>query len=701
VKYLSRRWLWVALLILTPVAAGSLLLVGRSRVESASAQGIVNLFFTATPTSSNGAPIWNQFQRVLLNVESVRLNTSTDLTLSDADSSWVTIPVPPAIAYNIPSQTITTSLNFGTSGTLLTAPVSELQFDLAPAQNLPVFVNLASVPGQTYFQIELVLDSAPPGNVVPLCPQFAPAGEGCVTYPAGLASEDGLRVLFPDGFEVPIGTVQPLVVNLGVGVGPPPSTDRTGTLVFINPVVTPQSNVQNAGLIYNTALGLATGTVTNFGSNTVVTAEYAGTNQFVSTAKVQPDGSFLLNLPAAATPASTLYDFYVSGSGAYVVRSHVPVSSQGTAPAPPPITELGTLVVAPSAFGSLNGTVADACDATAIEGASLNLLVPDTTTPGSPVTCDPTGTPAAIPSNCVRVASAGTDDLGHYPLPNTPPPPFANVPLSPPPGVPYYNLEVSAAGYNTALPQVQAGTLFCPTSRFGNSCSFNLEHGFLSGSVQLGGPNETGNRLNAMVMAEDSGTDNIESVSLATIPGKAASAAFTISVPDATPSSEGIGVSNYDVFASVQDLFQGAPQPNSGNLIGTAASVGAPPTSCTTIGIPALSPMDCSGLASVFGSVTNADPSTTSVRLSKNGVQIMETEPNSIGVAPNDNSYSFCAPSDSYVLTHYESGVAQSSEPITLARPLTIGSPCSSICQDGNPGGTCLLCQPVAATTFP
>jgi hypothetical protein len=265
--------------------------------------------------------------------------------------------------------------------------------------------------------------------------------------------------------------------------------------------------------------------------------------------------------------------------------------------------------------------------------------------------------------------------------------------------VPHYNLEINAAGFNTTLPQVLGG-LSCPTSRFGNSCSFNLEHGFLSGTVGLSGPNNTGSRLNALVMAEDSGTDNIENLTVATIPSRTATAPFTIAVPDAAPASDAIPVTNFDMFASMQNLFQGAPQPNSGQLIGTAGSVGAPPGACTTIGVPALSAMDCAGLASVFGSVTNANPSTTSVRLSKGGVQIMETEPNSIGVEPNGNVYNFCAPSDSYQLTHYENGIAQSSEPITLARPLTIGATCASICQ-GSPKGTCLLCQPVQAPTLP
>ncbi|MBV8361389.1 MAG: hypothetical protein JO189_26145 [Deltaproteobacteria bacterium] len=711
VKYLSSRWVWAALLILVLVVVGNLL-VGRSRVESAGGTGIVELAFTATLSTSNGQPVSSQYQRVLLNVMSVRLNTSTDLSLSDTDPSWITIPLPAAMPSNIPTQFINTSLNFGSSGTLLTAPLSILQLDLMPLQNLPVFFNFAKVPGETYGQIELVLDSTTPGYAVPLCPQSASAGEGCITYPAVLASSSGLRVLFANsGYAVPTGSVQPLVVNLAVTVGTPPGADPNITGVSINPVITPQGNtLPGTSTPYIPALGQVTGAVANFDlSTTTVTAEYAGTNQIVATTRLQPDGTFLLNLPAPAAPDTTLYDFYVSGSGAYVVKSRVAVSqgacppcSQGTCPS----CNLGTLMVPGSTFGSLSGTVADACNGIGVEAATLKLLVPDTTAKGGAATCDPTGGPPAIPSNCVTVATAATDDLGHYPLPGTP---FTNIPVSPPPGVSYYNLDINAAGFNTALPQVASG-LSCPASRFPNSCSFNLDHGYLTGAVQISGPNETGNPMDAMVMAEDSGTNNIENLTLAAIAGGSASGTFTISVPDAAPSSDAIPVRNFDLFASVQDLFQGSPQPSSGQLIGTVASVGAPSADCTTISIPALSPMDCAGLGSVYGivgSMTNpANPSTTSVRLSKNGVQIMETEPNSIVVAPNDNGegyYNFCAPSDSYLLTRYESGIAQSSssETITLAKPLIIGSPCASICQDGNPKGTCLLCQPEKAPTLP
>jgi hypothetical protein len=689
VKHFSGRWLWAALLGMMLFVDGSLLLVGHSRVESSAGMGIVELAFSGTLTTSDGAAFSTEYQRALLNVVSVRITPSTDLSLSDSDPSWVTIPAPAAIGSTNPTQFITTSLNFGGSGTLLTAATSILQLDMVPLQNLPFFFNAASVPAQSYGQLELVLNSPNGGNVVPLCPQASPAGEGCITYSAALASQAVLRALFTTALVVPPGTVQPLVVNIAMTVGPPPTADPNTASVSISPVVSSQGN-------QSTALGAVIGTVVNFDSNTTVTAEYAGTNQIVAATKLQSDGTFVLNLPALTTPAFTLYDFYVSGNGAYVVRSNQKVSSQGNTSTPPPQTDLGVLAVPFSTFGTIIGTVADVCNGTAVEAATLKLLVPDTTTAGSATTCDLSGTPPALPSNCVVVATAATDDQGHYPLPSTP---FTMVPVTPPPGVPYYDLEISAPGFNTTVPQVAAGSLFCPTSRFANSCSFSLEHGYLAGTTTLSSLNSTGQRLNALVMAEDSGTDKIENITLSTIPGHNSSGVFEMAVPDAAPSSDAIAVNNFDVFAAMQDLFQGSPQSNSGHLIGTAAGVGAPPSDCSTITIPALSPMDCVGLGSVDGSVLGANPSTTSVRLSKNGVQIMETEPNSI--IASGNNYNFCAPSDSYLLTHYERNIAGSSVPIALAPPLTVSAPCSSICEDGNPGGTCLLCQPTAAPTLP
>src|SRR5262249_40850042 len=154
-----RRWLWAALLGSGLMAVAVLLLIGRSRVESSSGTGFVEVAFTGSLSTSDSNPISAEYQRILLNVVSVRLNPSADLTLSDSDSSWVEIPVPAAIGSTNPTQFITTSLNFGGTGTLLTAATSVLQLDLVPLQNLPFFFNAASVTAQSYGQVELVLNS--------------------------------------------------------------------------------------------------------------------------------------------------------------------------------------------------------------------------------------------------------------------------------------------------------------------------------------------------------------------------------------------------------------------------------------------------------------------------------------------------------------------------------------------------------------
>lgn len=680
VKYSNGRWLWAALAGSLLIVLGTLLLSGRERAMSQTGTGVVQVAFNSTLTSFDGTPIAEHYQRVLLNVVSIRLNPFPGAT--DSSSGWVTIPAPAAVGTFNPSQFITTSLNFGGTGGLLTAANSILQLDLVPTQNLPFFFNAASVTAQPYGQVEVVLDSVVPGNVVPLCQQGS--GEGCISYLANLSPNAALNVPFSTtGFGVAPGAVTQLVINMAVNVGSAPPSPTTGA-VAITPIISAQGNLLPP--TSPSPLGVVSGTVANPNANTTVTAELAGTDQIIAATQLS-NGAFMLNLPALSQQeGGTAYDFYVSGGNdTYAVASNQVVSVQGSAATPPPPVNL-SFTLQGSPVGSLNGTIADGCNGTAIEDATLKLLVPDTSK-GSATSCDLSGASPPIPSNCVVVATAATDDQGHYPLPGTL---FTNVPLFPTPGVTHYDLEISAPGYNTSVVPIAPGSLFCPTSRFPNSCSFNLQHGFLQGATELSSPNDTGNRLNALVMAEDSGTNNIENLTLSTIPGGSTSGAFSLSVPVAAPSATAIPVNNFDVFASVQDLFQGAPQKISGHVIGTAANVGAPPSNCSTIPIPPLSPMDCVGLGSVVGGVSNPNPGTTMVRLSKNGVQIAQTEPNSISPATG-SLYNFCAPADSYTLTRYESGIAGSSSPVTLVPPPPNPSTCPSICQ--NPADTCLICQ--------
>jgi hypothetical protein len=720
-----------------------ILLLARSQPQAASSggKGLVQVAFTGTlqlegnPTVS----VATAFQRVLLNVVAVRLHPSSNLSVSDFDPRWVTIAAPAKIGLSNPVEFISTSLNFG--GSLgraeLTAAISVLQLDLDALQNLPFFFNSGNISAQSYGQAELILNPTVPGTVIPLCPASTPAGEGCIPYAVTLSGTGTkLRAQFldssgnPTKYDVAAKVVQPLVINVAVTVGAGPTADPSKSTVTITPAITPcgiaspcGNGVLN-GVPFNSALGVANGIVDgDFDlKTTTVTAEFSGTNQIVATTKLQtgrpcPVGApacFTLNLPAlpCATidgscvipplaPNSTLYDFYVSGSGAYVVRSGVAVSSLGAASGSPPVADLGTLTVPSATFSSITGAVHDACVAgKPIEAATLQLLVPDTSVGGS--SCDLTGSPPIIPSNCVVVGTAATDEQGSYPLPasNGLPQPFNHVPE--PPLGDHYDLEVSAPGYNTTVQEVAAG----PIGRL----DFTLEHGFITGTTMLSSPDASGNPLDVLVMAEDSGTDNVENLAFSTIAARATSGSFKIPVPDAAPSSippaGSVPVKNFDVFGVVQDIFGNQPQKTTGHLIGTAASVGAPLTACATIDIK-LSAMDCAGLGSVFGSVSGANPSTTSVRLSKNSVQIMTTEPNSIGFPSSGNNiYNFCAPADtgSYVLTHDETAGPQatpspvSSAAVTLTSPTAIPSPCTSIC--GATRGDCLLCQPTAGPTL-
>ncbi len=661
-----------------------ILLVAASPPQAAGAngKGVVQVAFTATLTTSDGLPISDEYQRILLNVVSIRLNPSGNLNISDSDPHWVTIAALARVGLSNP-------------------------LDLVTLQNLPFLFKDANIPAQSYGQLELVLNPTNPGSVVPLCPHLFP-GKGCVPYGVTLLqSSTILRVKVH--YEVTRSTIQPLVINIKVTVGP------VNTTATIAPVIEPKPNiVLSSGLTFNPALGLVTGTVCSSTdkaclsgtatktslSKTTVTAEFSGTNQIVARTRLKKDGTFALNLPAVVYPNYTAYDFYVSGNGSFVVRSGVKVSSRCPSSSPSQcMPTLHTLAVPSSTFSSLSGVIRDACTAkTPIAAATLQLLVPDTTLAGSETKCDLTGKPLGIPSNCVVVATAVANDQGHYS--------YSNIPVGVPKGVPHYDLEISAPGFNTAVQEVEKGKkagLNCPCAGFPkDACKFNLEHGYISGTTSLSVANGSGNELDIMVMVEDSGTDNIENLTLSRVPIGGTLGSFRMAVPDASPSLvpgakpsscsqsvTSIPVTNYDVFAAVQDLFGNSAQNISGHSIETESAVGAPPgvthpAACPTVSIPQLSGFDCVGFGSVYGSVGGANPSTTSVIMSKDEVQIMETEPNSIGAQPGADNYNFCAPSDPpphrYVLTHYESGVPVegSATSVTLATVPT----------------ACLLCQP-------
>ena len=113
------------------------------------------------------------FQNVLLNVQSVRINP--DVNAAPGNGKWQNIPVPPGI---------------GDAG-----QSAELQIDLNTSQNIPQLFNTAGVQTGTYRIAELRLDPNNPGTLVPNCPQTSPpicnasnTADGCINYPIQLAS---------------------------------------------------------------------------------------------------------------------------------------------------------------------------------------------------------------------------------------------------------------------------------------------------------------------------------------------------------------------------------------------------------------------------------------------------------------------------------------------------------------------------------
>jgi hypothetical protein len=248
---------------------------------------------------------------------------------------------------------------------------------------------------------------------------------------------------------------------------------------------------------------------------------------------------------------------------------------------------------------------------------------------------------------------------------------------------------------------------------------------------------------NLLVVSEDTGTINGEGVGILTIPVGSTQNNNPLALfvpasptPTATPTTGAVAdpreadvkmtatptpsptpiivgaPAGYDVFASVQDLFGGAPELNSGHSIGVASDI-SPPFDCQNAqsGAPTanLSPVSCVGNGSIAGEAASPDQNTFIV-VSKDNVDLMSTS-----VVPNGQqgggSFAICAPADTYTFTHVESQptgtpVAGASYSTTLATPTTISTaspvitptppPCKGICSDfsgSDNGKVCLLCQ--------
>jgi hypothetical protein len=714
----SRRALAIllapVLLILVLVLMGN---TDQAVAKTNSKKSVVAIAFVSS--FAGGEPV-SSYQRIALNVISVRLNPSTDPSVSDFDPKWVTIGVPQGVGRSFGIGVISTGSTYGGSfggSNQVTVGTgrSEVQIDMGAIQGIAQVFNSAAVRAKTYHVVELVLDPGTPGNVVPLCPGSFPAGEGCISYDAKFpqatptpSTPQTIRAFSTGGIDLSSSQkiVTPLVIKIDPGVGAPPT--QYNQTVEIDPTIELVTNTGSAPPFTNPNLASLQGTiVTSAPSGFVskrpqaITARAAGTNNVVisqalpKSCNKKKTCDFIMYLPAASASAGgTNYDLAFSAKNStYAVRSNINVvSGQDTdlRSVPMEVTNRPTK--------SFSGKVLDVCNTNkGVQAATLNILIPDPTISPAP---DCSANP---PTGCVVVASASTDEVGKYPLPGNgnKKAPFNLVAF--PDSNDAYELVTTAAGFDrTPLPLTgNKGKFKCTQGGNTGPCNITLSHGTLTGNITLGsgtGP------LSVLVAAEDSGTNDIQNLSLVTIPFGSNTVPYTINVPDSSNiGTDGNPVTTLDLFASAQDLFNGAPQAATGHSIAIASGVAAPDTCSTVSSGTDFSGMTCVGHGSASGTVTN--PLLTlygdTVTLSKDGVQI-ETVPVVPAGSVFAGDYSICAPADSYTLTHYQQATPQptpvGSVSVTLNAPVMVPaaspSPCPGICDINPPNANsgCLTC---------
>jgi hypothetical protein len=700
VKDLSARWAVTILLAPVFLILGLAFLGGRDQASAkAPPAGKATVAVAFISSFANSSTI-TSFQRIGLNVITVRLNPSTDPNVSTLDSRWVSIDVPPGVGRNSGVSAVSTGNNFGgnlsnsNSSTLIGQGKSEIQIDLNAIQNIAEIFNAQAIPAKTYRQLELVLDAATPGNVVPVC-AGATSGEGCISYRAKFPvvtptpiTPMSIRTSFPGaGLDLSKSQniVTPVVIQIDPGVQAGPTTFNQ--TVTINPTITiPTTTPPLPGLA--TLLGTITTTATAGFSGTrtqAITAELAGTNNIVEkiilpkSCNGKKTCNFTMYLPAVdGTVGGTNYDLFASAiNTTYSVRSNVNVAAETT-------TDLtGTpFTVATQKTISLSGKITDACVNIGVQAATLNLLVAEST--ANDCTKNP-------PTGCVVVATASSDEVGNFPLPgnglnkapfNLVPPPDAATKAT-------YELVTTAAGFDRTLQTVTAksGSLKCSTSVKG-ACDFTMNHGRLSGNVTLAGGVGP---LTVAVIAEDSGTNNIENLALVDIKPGATTGPFTMmNVPDNG------AVASLDLFAAAQDLFNGAPQTDTGHTIAVLSGVGAPDACSTKTLTPDLGGITCVGHGSVSGTVTGPESGDTVV-LSLGGVDL-QTVPVIPPVAPAAGNYAICAPADpaAYLLEHVNAaGTVIASTSVTMVPPVLVPTPVPS------PGVTPVPCPAICPNALP
>ena len=581
------------------------------------------------------------FQNVLLNVVAVRLNPSA--SAAPTGSGWKKITVPAAI---------------GGGGS---AP-PELQIDLNNSQNTPQLFNTGRIKPNSYRIAQLILDSNNPGTLVPNCPQAGGVLEGCINYPFQLENAGSpINVIALKGAPALVSpggkkSLASLLLQLQVNVTNQPATSGGAYTVSIT-----MTNITGPNLVLGTITGSVPsgpGSQQKATRKLTVTAEAIGTNTEIASAPVTPDangdggGTYTLALPAANN-FGTLYDLAVAGGkdsyGATRLLGLTPGSS---------IVQDFTKLSVNEAIGSISGKITDDCNGNPVTNATIQLLIPPLSNPKlTDGSGDCTGPGNA--AQCVSVATATTDNTGHFPQPGTLviPSEFDSVPIL---TGKTYAMTVSAPGYDTFVTPVNAvasgGNDNCSTGTSFVPCKIALSTGFITGNIPITAP-QSGQIALVQVFAEDAGTNNIVGALPMPIIVRSSSGGnppFKINVPTEPPGR------TFDLFATTIDLYQGITDPFPGHTIAVTPNVTGPlppdgPGACHSAPAPASSDtINCVGHGSITGFAANADLG-TSVGLAKDGVQITNIAVQNIGNTPASNAFAFCVPGgDTYTLQRFE-----------------------------------------------
>lgn len=703
--------------ILAPVLVIlAILFVGVDRPEASSstAKGMLQVILTGTVSGTSG---FSGNPNVSLNVVSVRLHPSSDLTVPDDDPNWQTIAVPSGSTRGDTNPSLTLGGSFGPNGQAVSVGMgrSEIQIDLGLINSATIF-NTGKVKAITYGQVELILDPTTPGNLVPPCGVGTSTGEGCIVYPL-VFPPTFTSIRTATQFTVTRKTTQPIVVDIGAALSAGPQTSNQQVIftpsICVVPlsgtVPNPQCPAPASSLVATDFTALVTGSVTGGTKKTTVNAELPNTGTIVSSVTLDEatgsQNTFTMVLPVANLTSGTsclgalqncsaTYDIYAATPGfTNDIVQAVKVFNTGPSTTNSPLT----FTITKQGGSNVKGKVFDACSGGTIAGVTLDLYAPATSATGTDCNLGS----GQIPSTCSVIAEASTDATGSFPLPGngTQASPFLSIPKF---TKGEYALKASASGFNSEILAVETGgngTFQCPGSGFKNKeCDFSLPHGEIDVFAQLSNDSfaNATTPFNLLVTAEDTGTFNGEGVTLVTIPlgsqmnsapvpvfvpasptptptAAAAESAFSFdadakATPSPTPTTVFIGSPpSYDLFASVQDLFGAAPQKNTGHTIAAVSGV-SPPTYCqNTVSVPAAAPtvtlpmVGCVGHGSVSGTALNPDQNTLMVVSKASGdseagppVDLMTTTVIGNG-QQSGGAFAICAPVDAYTVTHVES----------------------------------------------